>query len=448
MDWSALLNKECFVKTFVSQTLGGILCLGISLTAFADNNVDHYTAELRNKTDSQIVDLIRSHLDTMSMSADYRFQRDAAVIAIGCNTIPSIFFKQKASCFRTHLQQIKDLDVTQSSELRFGDLVDSVCTTVQNTLTSNEQKNKLNPWVLTYSNCMSNLVTALGTKSPLWPIYGSCEKSGSMQDYVEKPQCYHEKVPRVEDSLEYLPKTNSASVQLNDLNGNFLESVVSTTPLLPPRSAIDKQKVFSLYAACTSLNTNALPASEQDKVSPNMDTYSIFREINCFRDGLFAIAYGATVPGTIMAACRERIPGIELFRTAWLKMNPHLTETDWNLLEFRDFKTICLRNGVKSSGDKNYESIAEDSGRYMFEGTVNLFGGWLWDSSVYEDELAMYNDQKLLTRNEQEQDQKQKSQTLITNLNQLSASDLSALAAAANKVKEQKLMQEEAPVAK
>jgi hypothetical protein len=425
--------KNLWNLKFFNNTL---LMVCLSLTAFADGGGNnHIQQELRNKTEGQILDLIRSHLDTMSMSADYRFQRDAAVIAIGCNTIPSVFYKQKAKCFRDHLKQIKDLTGNRSNELRFGNLVDSVCSAVQSTLTTNERHNRINPWILTYSNCMSKLVTALGEKNPLTPIFGSCERSGSMQDYVEKPNCYHEKVPRVEDSLEYLPKTNSASVQLSDMNGLFLDSVVSTTPLLPPRSALDIQKVDSLYASCTSLNTNDLPAGEKGRVAPNMDTYSIFREINCFRDGLFAIAYGATVPGTIMAACRERIPGVEVLRTKWRDINPSLKETDWNLIETRDFKTICLRNGVLNSGDKNYESIAEDSGRYLFEGAVNLFGGWIWDSSVYEDELALYNEQKLITRSEEER----KSQKLISNLNELSADDLSVLAAAAKKARDIKL---------
>lgn len=438
-------------KTLSAKIITGFVCLSLGLTAQANSTDKVHTHDFQNKSTNQILEMIRTHLDEVSMNADYRFQRDAAAIAIGCDEIPWFFPYHKAKCFRDNLAKIKN------PEMRFGPLVKSVCTAVQQTYFKNPDINKWIPsWAgPTFSNCMKNIVKALGTRSPLHPAWVSCERSRSLWDYYTKPECYDTKVNAAESTLEYIPKTTETAMEIKSDDGIQTKAVVATTPQLPPRSQIDMQKVEALYNACTVMNTNALPPELKGKVEYGSETYSVFRESHCFRDGLYAISFGATIPGTVMAACRSRIPGVE-FRLPKVDKAHIKVKFDWNTFswqeydfrgldingfETRDFKTMCLKSGVEHSGDPRYTSIPSDSAQYMFEDTINLFGGWWFESSVYEDELNTYNDQTVANTMETQKQQQEKSKDIMKKLDELSPEELQSLSAGAAKALETKQQQ-------
>lgn len=384
----------------------------IPFKAQADDGISPHGTSVNTE---DFIKFIENHLEAMAMSSDYRFQRDIAVIFAGCGTIPEIPFKElspweikggllnyKANCYKTHLQMVS------TNEVEFGTLVDSICTTVQNTFLADSKKRypRLqkfmqvfgSDWdgtinwnntaiVVNYSSCIKNINSILGNKSPLTSTVNICEESGAYQDYNTKPDCYHEVVPQIEKLNPALPKPETTTVTVtpidvdgtpNKANKGFAARVNSLKGF-PERSPWDIQKAKSVYYGCTAMNSADLTETNRQHISVNELTYSDYRELNCFRDGFIAIAMGANVARVIQNACRDRIPGVH-------------GQADYNLQEWRDYRTMCLRNSTKMSGDISLMALERRIKLDNFSETRAFFGG-LFDNSKWDKYISEIEEQ-------------------------------------------------------
>ena len=454
-------------------------------------------------TEDQLIEVMKEkfngklQFNTPALFADFRFRRDAMVVAVGCDTISPMFYIHKTECYKKGIALMKD------DNLKFGNLIDSVCSTVHRSLPDADFHT-----ISSYDSCMYKLKQVLSSKSEgVTTVYEVCHATEHGNDWMGLERCYRERVPYIEDSLERLPKASRY-----DVSAYSQLSQITLTPGLPPRSKQDRWKLDAIQASCTAVNTNKMTDEEKSwarlknierikillergkvankfvtnrragrwlitnftmdvinntifddtyeilaakylKLTKQMEdktpeefvnsfkevegipyslydfkTYSDFRDDHCYSDGFYALALGTTVPGTVVSACLNRIPGVswhfnpvmvksysdhfkkdfwlkrfQVFQTKESFMRTYLSLANWgkyidaNFNDYVDHKTACLEAGVRSFTEKElimYAAIEEQSSHYALESIINLTYGFFWNDSIYEESLKHYHDKE------------------------------------------------------
>ncbi len=246
---------------------------------------DSHVDEVSDLSHKEKMSLLATHLDQNVFDPDYRFQRDAAVVAVGCGTISSTLFPKHATeCYKNGWKAIR------SGKLKFGTLINIVCSHVHNTLPFSDNL----PFV-SYEDCLDNLAKAYPekTKGLIQSKIDECRGSYSVWsfDYTDKTkQCYQARVPDIEQDLENFQKGQVFTIADEQTEGEAGNSKLNRADLLyvddipdsdmnpdtaklgavrkvitqdfPPRSFWDRQKLDALQAACTSMNTDDLNPDE------------------------------------------------------------------------------------------------------------------------------------------------------------------------------------------
>lgn len=294
---------------------------------------------------SEEAQLINSLAQLNPMDHDYRLKRDAAVVAFGCDTIPFYNYDTRRSCYLNGVKEVTE-------GVNFDRIILNTCEYVSSSKSPS-----------TFSDCVENISKKMNY-APLKKIYEHCEGMRNLAIW-EKPKCYKNSIPELENSEEKLPKVLKFEVKIT--GGEHPERTqlkeIQIQQHIPPRSDVDLRKLTALSAACSSLNTGLPETSSRQKKASQLNetvepTDSEFRETHCYFDGLKALVKGTTVPGVILASCEFRLFGNQGFIPA-----PG---------HFRDYKQICMESGVRATQEANLTGPLKECEAEFMRGARDL----------------------------------------------------------------------------
>lgn len=283
--------------TYIGLILSTLMLTAVHspLQANQDSDAVHVEEALNLSHDDKMK-LLATHLDPNVFNPDYRFQRDAAVVAVGCGTIPHNIFPDHATdCYKKGWRAIR------SGKLKFGTLINEVCSRVHETLPGADWHT-----AISYDSCMKNLVEAYPepTKSLLQSKIADCHGTYWGPDYMNiTDECYKARVPDIEQDLENMQKgqvfTIADEQTADAVDGTvikdellFVDDIPETdmnpdtakagavrkiiTQDYPPRSFWDRQKLDALHGGCTAMNTTYLTDEEvlfeKEKIAKRMES--------------------------------------------------------------------------------------------------------------------------------------------------------------------------------